>query len=146
MRMLHNEARELAVEAYKATHDAKAVARDFQISKWTVYHMAERKRATGSVALRLHNRGRKSVVSPKERQQIRESIEKQPDLTLAEIKEKLQLSASIATIQRVVVALGFRIKKKSLHASEQERPRCAEQTYPMERINDSRHGQSPRLS
>ena len=146
MRLLHNEARELAVEAYETTHDAKEVARNFHISKWTVYHMEQRKRATGSVALRLHNCGRKSVLSAQDRQRIRDCVEKQPDLTLAEIKEKLQLSASIATIQRAVVALGFRVKKKSLHASEQERPRCAEQTYPMERINDSRHGQSPRLS
>lgn len=135
MKVLHDEARELAVEAYEATHNVEEVARNFQISKWTVYHMAERKKATGSVALRFHNCGRKSVLSDKSREQIRQCIEAQPDITLAEIKEKLDLSAGIATIQRAVVALGFRVKKKSLHATEQERPRCSDQTYAMERIH-----------
>ena len=50
--MLHNEARELLVKGYEATHDAEGSAKAYLVSKWTVYRLAEQKRKTGSVALR----------------------------------------------------------------------------------------------
>ena len=50
--MLHNEARELLVKGYEATHDAEGIAKAYSVSKWTVYRLAEQKRKTGSVALR----------------------------------------------------------------------------------------------
>jgi transposase len=40
-------------------------------------------------------------------------IEAQPDLTLAEIKAKLELALSLTTIWRVVRSLGLILKKKS---------------------------------
>ena len=47
--MLHNEARKLLVEGYEATHNAKEIARIFHVNKYTVYHLEEQKRKTGSV-------------------------------------------------------------------------------------------------
>ncbi len=55
--MLHNEARELLVQGYEATHDAKGIAKAYSVSKWTVYRLAEQKWKTGSVALRTSQRG-----------------------------------------------------------------------------------------
>ena len=49
--MLHNEARKLLVESYEATHDAKEIAKIFHVNKYTVYHLEELKRKTGSVDL-----------------------------------------------------------------------------------------------
>ena len=95
--------------------------------------MAERKSATGSVALRLHNHGRKKLLSSDDTAHIRTCIELQPDITLQEIKEKLGLAVSVPTMQRAVIALGYTFKKKTLHAREQERPRCSSQTNAMER-------------
>ena len=37
--MLHNESRELVVEAYEKTHDAKRVSEDFGICERTVYKL-----------------------------------------------------------------------------------------------------------
>ena len=51
--MLHNEARNLLVEAYEKTHDAKAVALAYGVSVPTVYRLAEQKAKTGSVDLRV---------------------------------------------------------------------------------------------
>ena len=39
--MLHDEARELMVEAYEKNHDAKGIAKIFHISTSTVIHLAE---------------------------------------------------------------------------------------------------------
>lgn len=60
--MLHNEAQELLVNGYEATHDAEGVAKAYSVSKWTVYRLAEQKRKTGSVALQTSQRGRKSIL------------------------------------------------------------------------------------
>ena len=61
--MLHNEARELLVEGYEATHDAKGIAKASSVSKWMVYRLAEQKRKTGSVALRTSQQDRKPVLT-----------------------------------------------------------------------------------
>ena len=59
--MLHNEARKLLVEGYEATHNAEAIAKIFHVNKYTVYHLEERKRKTGSVDLQTWRRGRKAL-------------------------------------------------------------------------------------
>ena len=51
--MLHNEARELLVEAYEKTGNAKEVAECFKVDKSTVYRLSRQKKATGSVKLRM---------------------------------------------------------------------------------------------
>lgn len=47
--MLHNEARNLLVEAYEKTPDAKGVALTYGVSAPTVYRLAEQNAKTGSV-------------------------------------------------------------------------------------------------
>lgn len=39
--MLHNESRNLLVQAFKKNHNAKQTAEDFSVSKWTVYRLSE---------------------------------------------------------------------------------------------------------
>ena len=69
-KMLHNEARELLVESYEKTHNAEKIAKIFGVNKYTVYHTAERKRKTGSVALRTSQRGRKQLLNGEDKQHI----------------------------------------------------------------------------
>jgi len=64
--MLHNEARILLVEAYERRHDAKGVAAAFGVSVPTVYRLAEQKATTGSVDLRVNQRGRKHILGSRE--------------------------------------------------------------------------------
>lgn len=120
-KMLHNEARELLVESYEKTHNAEEIAKIFGVNKYTVYHMAERKRKTGSVALRTSQRGRKQLLNDEDKQHIRQCIDETPDITPAELRAKPGLKASIQTLSRAVRAMGYRVKKESMSASEQER-------------------------
>lgn len=46
-RMLHNEARNLLVEGYEKTHDAKGIALAYGVSVPTVYRLAEQKPEQG---------------------------------------------------------------------------------------------------
>ncbi len=130
--MLHNEARELLVQGYEATHDAEGIAKAYSVSKWTVYRLVGQKRKTGSVALRTSRRGRKPLLSEEERGRISACIQETPDITIDELREKLGLKASYSTVERAVNKLGYTYKKKSLHATERERTRCTGKTGPME--------------
>ena len=95
---------------------------------------AEQKVKTGSVDLRVSKRGRKRVLTPEDSEKIAKGIDGQPDITLSEIVEKLSLPVGIETVRRRIQAMGYRRKKKMIHASEQKRPRCAYQERPMEWI------------
>ena len=117
--MLHNEARNLLVQAYSESHDAKRIAQYFHVGVSTVYHLAEKMRKTGSVALQTHNRGRKRILNEEQLDSIRK---------LEELRETLKLQASYSTVERAVRKMGFRYKKKTVHASERDRLRCAGKT------------------
>ena len=144
--MLHNEARNLLVEAYEKTHDAKGVALAYGVSVPTVYRLAEQKAKTGSVDLRVSERGRKRVLGQDALEKIAKAIDAQPDITLAEIVEKLELPVGIETVRRAIQVMGYRRKKKMIHASEQERPRCAGQERTMEWVCEENPGISSGFS
>ncbi len=141
--MLHNEARRLLVEAYEKSHDAKGVAAAYRVSVPTVYRLAEQKAKTGSVDLRVSQRGRKRILGSRELTAIGQAIDHQPDITLKELIEQLDLKAGIETVRRAIQAMGYRRKKMMIHASEQERPRCA---GPEERMAWVRRGNGGKTS
>lgn len=131
--MLHNEARGLIIKAWNKTHNAKEIAKCFSVDTSTVYRLEKRMRETGSVETRVSQRGRKPVLSQTDLQNIDRLIQQQPDITIHEIRETLQLNAGDETVRRAVLKLGYVYKKKSLHASEQERPRCQSEEGSMEK-------------
>lgn len=90
-------------------------------------------RETGSVETRTSLRGRKPVLTQKDLQNIDLLIQNQPDITINEIIEKLQLHVSDETVRKAILKLGYVYKKKSLHASEQERPRCSDQSKKLDK-------------
>ena len=138
--MLHNEARNLLVEAYEKTQDAKGIALAYGVSVPSVYRLAEQKARTGSVDLRVSKRGRKRVLVQEDLENIARVVDEQPDITLAEIVEKLNLPVGIETVRRRLQAMGYRRKKKMIHASEQERPRCAGKERTMEWVCEENPG------
>ena len=131
--MLHNEAGELLIKAYAKHPIAKDIAEAFSISTSEVYRIVRQKARTGSVELRVCQRGRKKLLSEDDVRNIKAQIEEHNDITIEEIREALNLKASYTTVERAVNGLGYTVKKKSLHASERDRSRCAGKTYSMER-------------
>ena len=109
--MLSNEARNLLVKTYERIPDAEKVAEIFSVSASSVYRLARQMRITGSVALRTSSRGRKAVLSEQDIENIRLAIDSQPDITIHEIREKLDLPVSDETVRAKVVQMGFRLKK-----------------------------------
>lgn len=121
--MLHNETRKLLIDAWNKTHNAKEVAECFSVDTSTVYRLEKRMRETGSVETRDSLLGHKPALSQTDLQNI----------TIHNIWEALQLQVSNETVRKAVLKLGYVYKKKSLHASEQERPRCQGQKGSMEK-------------
>ena len=92
--MLHNEARELLVEGYETTHNAEAIAKIFHVNKYTVYHLEEQKRKTGSVDLQTWRRGRKALLNTIN-EQIRKNAQKPQfrcNLRAMKFRNKLQFA------------------------------------------------------
>ena len=122
--MLHNEARKLLVEAYEKSHDARTVAKYFQVSTSTVYRLSGQMKKTGSVDLQTSQRGRKPALTEEDLREIDQLIMDQPDITIDEIIEKQGLSVSNETVRKAVIGLGYVYKKKSFYAAKRERVRC----------------------
>jgi len=131
--MLSNETRRRLVEGFARVHDAKIIAQAYGVKEWEVYHLAKQMRETGSVDLRTNQRGRKPKLSPGDIERVDQAIQEQPDITFGELIERLELNISESRLGRIVrEQLGYSRKKKVIHASEQERPRCTAETIRME--------------
>ena len=128
--MLHNKSRNLLVQAFEKNHNAKQTAQDFSVSLWTVYRLRQQMKQTGSVDLRVNQRGRKAKLTWQDLDAVNDLINTQPDLSIREVRKRLLCEK---TVRKAVIKLGYRVKKKSIHASEQERSRCESKATPLER-------------
>ena len=122
--MLNQAERELLIKTYEKTHNAKLTAEIFGVHERTVYERIDDYKKRGTTELRTHQRGRKRLITPEDDEHIRELINKNNDITIHEINETLHLNVNDETVRQHVVKMGYRYKKKSLHATERERSRC----------------------
>ena len=106
------------------SHNVREVARNYCVNRSTVYRLKKRLDETGSIETRTYLCGRKPALTPEEVKNINQLVKNRPDITMQEIIEALHLTVSNETVRKTVRQLGYRRKKKSLHASEQERLRC----------------------
>ena len=135
--MLSIEIRKRLVSGYERTHDAKMIAQAYGVSEREVYKLAAQMRETGSVEPRTGNCGRKPKLSEEDLERVDKTIQAQPDITFGELIRNLELDISESRLGRIVrEKLGYSLKKKVIHASEQERPRCTGKTSGMERTHE----------
>ena len=113
--MLSNEERKRLLETYKKFPDAVKVGEIYSVSSSSVYRLVRRMKDEGSVDLKVGNRGRKPSLSPEDVDNIRRTVQEEPDITIREINARLNLGVSDETVRTKVVKLGLRYKK-TLHA------------------------------
>ena len=106
--MLNNTERNLLVKTFQEVPDAERVAKIYSVSPNSVYRLARQMRETGSVELKTSSRGRKPSLTPENVEDIKRVVEEQPDITIREIREKLNLPVSDETVRTKVVKLGLR--------------------------------------
>ena len=114
------EMRRRILKAYDEGQGTRAeVARRFQVSEDFVKKLLKQRKRTGEIAPRHRNSGRKPKITPTHRKQMRKMIEKQPDLTLEEIREKVGLECTVQAVHYALQGMGLTYKKRrSMRASK----------------------------
>lgn len=88
------------------------VAHRFEVSLGMVKKLIQQRRQTGDIAPRHHRSGRKRIIIDSHRREIRALLAKQPDLTLEELRVRLELECTIQAIHYVLVDMGLTYKKR----------------------------------
>jgi transposase len=105
----------------------RQIARRFLVSVSFITRLLQLHRSTGSLEPRPHGGGNPPILSLEDLQQLRELVQKQPDATLEELRQRLGVSCSLMTISRALCKLRLPRKKKIPRSQEQDRPDVQEQ-------------------
>jgi transposase len=87
----------------------------FEVSLATVENLFRLYRRTGEVTPQTHQGGPGSALNAEAREQLRQWVRQQSDITLAELRERFArcgITVSVPTLCRVLLALGLRRKKR----------------------------------
>lgn len=122
---MHNEARKLILGAYDKGVSIKELGKCYSVNTSSICRLLKRRKETGCYETQTNLHGKKPKLSETDCQNIVAPISKQPDITCLEFIKTPNLSVSSGIVWRFLQKQGYRRKKKSLHASEQERPRCS---------------------
>lgn len=114
--------RELIIDAYEEGKEAKEIARIFKVSVPWVRKVRQRWLKFGIKSPIKQKHGPDPKLDASRRQRLAELVKQTPDSTLDELRKKLDVPVSIATVHRALDDMRLTLKKKSIRASEQDRP------------------------
>lgn len=97
-------------EARQAGESTGEVAERFAVSPAFVRRLMQRHRQTGSLAAKTGPRGPKPRLAG-HAEKLREIARQNPDLTAAEMRDRLGVSVAVVTVWRALRALGLSFKK-----------------------------------
>jgi transposase len=105
--------RERIVTAYDAKEGTRQeVAKRFKVSLGMVKKLLQQRDRTGDLQVRYRYCGRKAKLLPEHGGKLKALVAKEPDLTLAELKERLGLVCTVPAIHQVLAKLGLTYKKR----------------------------------
>jgi transposase len=110
MAAISMDLRERIYDARQSGETTTEVADRFDVSPAFVRRLIQRHRETGSLAPSSAPRGRKLKLAGAA-DQIRQILAEKPDLTAAEIRDRLGFTGTVLTVWRMVRRLGFTFKK-----------------------------------
>lgn len=105
----------------------RQLARRFRVSLSFITRLLQRRRQTGALGPKPHGGGRRPALDEAARQRLRDLLRAEPDLTLAELRQRLGLSCSLVALWRTLRQLRITRKKKDLHHDDRDRPDVQEQ-------------------
>lgn len=105
--------RERIVAAYaERAGTREEVAKRFKVSLGMVKKLLQQQSRTGDLRPRYRFCGRKAKLMPQHGGALKALVAKEPDLTLAELKQRLGLGCTVAAIHWAVTKLGLTYKKR----------------------------------
>jgi len=111
---LSNDLRERIIKAKLRGDTEDKIAQEKEVNKSTITKLWALYRETGSHEARPNPNGRKPALSQRQLEQITIRINEQPDITLKELIDELNLPVCVSALCRTVKnKLGFRFKKNA---------------------------------
>jgi transposase len=105
--------RERIVAAYEGKEGTREeVAKRFKVSVGMVKKLMAQRSRTGDLRPRYRYCGRKARLEPEHGERLRRLVEKEPDVTLVEMKQRLELGCTIGAIHWVLTRMGLTYKKR----------------------------------
>ena len=128
MKPLSNDLRERILDAVDRREGSRRqIASRFSVDVSTITRLLQLRRQSGGFQPRPHAGGTEPTLDQEGLQRLRKLVEEAPDATLEQHKQGLGISGSIMIVWRGLKQLGITRKKKTLHATEQDRPEVQEE-------------------
>jgi transposase len=110
---LSTDLRERILMAYDQGEGTREdVAKRYRVSVGMVKKLLQQRKQTGEIGARYHRCGRKPLIVEEHRRQMRVLLGKKPDMTLAELRESLQLECTLPAIHYALAAMDMTYKKR----------------------------------
>ena len=87
------------------------IAATFEVSTAWIRRLLQRRREAGSIAALPSRAGRKPRLSDVHLRRLQRIVQRYPDATLAELRQRLSVDCSLSIVHRAVVKLGLTLKK-----------------------------------
>lgn len=128
MKPLSNDLRERILAAVDRREGSRRqLAARFSVNVSTITRLLQLRRETGVFQPRPHAGGTEPTLDQEGLERLRKLVKETPDATLEQHKQGLGISGSIMIVWRGLEKLGITRKKKTLHATEQDRPEVQEE-------------------
>src|SRR5512135_1935466 len=105
-------------------HDGSVrwIARVFRVSTSFIVRLLQRRRAVGTLAPEPHRGGPPPALGPGDLERLAGPVGEQPDATREQLRQRGSYRCSLKTLWLALDRLGLTRKKKSLHATQRDRP------------------------
>ena len=106
--------RERVMKAYdRGEWTVREIAERFEVGEWWVHKIKRQRQEEGSLAPRKGKVGQPRSFQGGEVNRLQRYVEKHPDATLEQIREKLGVTCTVVTIHHTLRRLGYRYKKNA---------------------------------
>ena len=113
MAALSTDLRERILRAYdQGTHTREEVAQRFDVSLGMVKKLLHQRRHLQDITPQYHRCGRKATITIGHQRQMRQWLNRKPDMTLAELRHALELDCTLPAIHYVLLKMGLSYKKR----------------------------------
>jgi transposase len=113
MKTLSLDLRERIVAAYDRGDGTRLqIAERFAVSESMVKKLLKQRVKTGDLASRHANSGRKPTIGPSHERRLRRLVAQQPDLTLSELRDALELDVTPQAVHYALERLALPLKKR----------------------------------
>jgi transposase len=100
----------------------REIARLFRVSTSFIVRLLQRRRASGTLDPEPHGGGTPPALGADDLERLAELVREHPDATLEQLKQRGGFTCSLKTLWFALDRRGLTRKKKSLHASQRDRP------------------------